>query len=758
MYEAPGIDRPVEILRDGHGIPCIRAETDADAWYGLGFCQGQDRAFQLELIARVVRGTLAEIAGPRGVPIDRLSRRIGFYRSAEAQIALLGDEIRTMVDAFARGATAGMRLGGGRVAHEYTLLRAKPTEYTAADVGAYAKLQAFATGSNWDAELARLKILTEDGPEALAALDPTYPEWHLVTTPHGVESGPATDRLAQDIEAWLATVGAGGGSNNWAVAPSRTSSGRPIVANDPHLPSTLPTQWYLAHVRTPDWAVAGASLVGTPVFPVGHNDVAAWGVTAGFGDNTDLFMESVGPDGRSVRQGDGFVRCEVRREVIHVKGGEPVTEDVLITPRGPIIGPALAGVPDAVSIRSIWLDPRPVNGFLKGHRCRNFEEFRRCFEHWPLGALNLVYADTSGKVAWQYAGDTPIRKKGWGTLPMAGWVDHDNWDGATVPFDEMPYLADPDGGFVATANNAPTRDGEGPFLGVDWMDGYRVTRITEALESRQDWDVAGALALQMDEVSLPWREVREAVVGVPTDGSVTSLAVEELMAWDGIVSADSTAATIFELFLADMMMRVARARASKSAEWALGRGFGAVSAHTVLGFRRVGHLVSLLREQPEGWFDRPWPLEIADALSNAVAKLNATHGEETRLWAWGRVRPLTFRHRVGDRRFLRSVFNRGPVPWGGDTNTVAQSATDPLDPSAHPLVVASVRAVMDVGEWDKCRFSLPGGQSGNPVSPHYDDLLDWWLRGEGVPIAWSDDEVERTAEATLHLTPQSTAA
>ena len=751
--EVSGIAGPVLIRRDQYGIPYIEAQSEEDALYGVGFCQGQDRAFQVEALLRVVRGTLAELVGPKGLEVDRLSRRIGFRHVAERQLEALDDEIRRALEAFARGVTEGSRVGCRRPAHEFTLLRARPTPYRASDVLGVVKLISFSLASNWDAELSRLKVLREDGPEALMALDPTYLQEHVVTAPPGVQAGPALDRLAEDLSVFMAAVGKSGGSNGWALAPSRTSTGRAVLANDPHLPPLLPPHWYLAQVRTPDWALAGACFVGAPAFAAGHNDVAAWGVTAGMLDNTDLFLEEIGPDGRSVRQGDRFVPCETRTELIQVKGGPAVEEEVLVTPRGPVIGPALEGDLGAVSVRATWLDARPVRGFLRAHRAVSFEEFRRAFEEWPLAPLNMLYADTSGTVGWQLVGDAPRRRKGWGTVPLPGWDPEVGWEDGPVPFDEMPHLSDPEAGFVATANNQPTRAGEGPFLGMDWIEGYRVTRIVEALKPRHDWDVDSVQALQMDQTSLPWRDLRDSVLSTPTETGETRQALALLEAWDGVVRADSPAATVFELFVSEMVRRVVQAKAPRADRWALGTGFTPLVPRSAFGFRRVGQLARLLKEQPEGWFQRPWRQEVEEALATVIRNLTSDHGGDHRRWDWGRIRPLTLRHPVGERKPLDKVFNRGPFPWGGDANTVGQGASDPLDPTASPIWIASLRMVIDLGNWEECRFVLPGGQSGNPLSPHYDDLIPLWRRGEGVRIAWSPAEVARVARSTLRLAP-----
>jgi penicillin amidase len=749
----PGIGRPVQIRRDRWGMPYIHAANDVDAWYGLGFCHGQDRSFQLESLLRVTRGTLAQWVGARALPVDRLARRIGFQDAARRQLDVLAPDLRAMLAAYAAGTSAGATLGLPRPAHEFALLGGRPTPWTAADVLALVKLQSFALASNWDVELARLKILTEDGPGALAALDPAYPEWLPVAAPPGALAGRALDRLAEDLAVFAAVVRVGGGSNNWALAPSRTASGRPLLANDPHLPPALPSQWYLARVSTPEWAAAGATYVGGPGILAGHNGFAAWGLTAGLVDNTDLFLEQIGPDGRSVRQGDGFVPCPVRTETIAVRGGAAVTEEVLLTPRGPLIGPALPGEVGAVSLRAVWLEPRPLGGMLRLHRARSFEEFRQCMAQWPALSANLVYADVTGKVGWQLAGEAPRRRRGWGLLPLPGWDPGVGWEDEPVPFAEMPHLADAPGGFVATANAQPLAQGQGPFLGADWIDGYRLARIVQVLTTRRDWDVAGCQALQMDQHAIPWTEIRDAVLAAPAADPDVRAALELLRPWDGGLTVDAAAATVYELFVAVLAERVCRAKAPRAYPWALGRGFSPLFAHNGFAVRRLGHLVRLLRDQPPGWFARPWPEEVADVLGGVVRRLRAERGADPSRWGWGRVRPLTLRHPLGERKVFAPVFNLGPIPWGGDSKTPSQASAPPADPLGNPAFLATLRLVIDVGAWHDSRFVLAGGQSGNPLSPHYADQFPLWRRGEGIPIAWTEDEVRRAACTSLELLP-----
>jgi penicillin G amidase len=749
----PAIRAPVTIRRDRHGVPYIEAQSDDDAWYALGFCQGQDRAFQLETLLRVGRGTLAELAGKDLVGMDRVARRIGFRRVGEEQFPLLDGDVRRQIEAYTRGVNDGAKLGVDRKAHEFTLLMGDFTPWEPPDVVAMLAFLAFALASNWDIELARLRILRGDGPDAVACLDPAYPESAPVCLPPGAEAGPAVDRLAQDLASYQRWMGRGGASNAWVVAPSRTRTGRPILANDPHLMPSLPVSWYLAHIRTPEWAVSGASFVSQPAFSAGHNGFAAWGVTAGHHDNTDLFLEEMGPDGKSVRDGGRFVPCEVRREVIRVRGGRDVVEDVILTPRGPIVGPAFPGEIGAVSLKATWTAKKPTRGFYAFNRVKSFEEFRDLYRTAPCMSTSYVYADAGGSIGWTLVGDVPRRKKGNGTLPLPGWEAETGWEDDPVPFEQMPHGKDPEAGFFATSNNQPLQNDKEPFLGVDWLDGYRQARIVESLSARRDWDVYTTELLQMDPTSIPWREVRDILLALPRSSPDARLGLSLLRGFDGVVSVDSAGAAVFELFLAEMIRRIAFAKAPNTARWALGEGANLVLPHSLLALRRVSHLVRLMREQPAGWFSRSWPLEMADALEHTVRHLREKRGPSPMAWGWGHVRPVTLKHFAGEIGPLGEIFNRGPMPLGGDSATIPQASIDWLDPTANPVGVASMRIVMDVGNWEATRVVIAGGQSGNPMSPHYDDMLDLWRRGGGVALCFSAEAVARAAVKTLRLEP-----
>jgi penicillin amidase len=346
-----------------------------------------------------------------------------------------------------------------------------------------------------------------------------------------------------------------------------------------------------------------------------------------------------------------------------------------------------------------------------------------------------VYADAAGHIGWQLVGQVPRRTRGFGTLPRPGWEPDPAWVDDPVPFDEMPCLLDPDVGFVATANNQPLPSGAGPFLGVDWIDGYRQSRIVEALSERADWDAAACARLQVDVASVPWRELRQLVLEAP---GVAGPGVALLRDWDGEVAADSPAATVYELLVAELAAQFAAAAAPRAWRWSLGAGFGPTLPRTLLLARSLSQLVHRLRTDAS---------LVAPVLALVMARLESEYGADPPAWAWGRMRPLRLIHPFGQRSGFASIFNLGPVALGGDANTVAQASAHPLDPLANPGAIPNTRAVIDLGDLGASRFVLAGGQSGNPFSAHYGDLFELWRRGEGVPIPGEP-------VATLHLEPR----
>lgn len=750
------LDAPVRseltLRRDCHGVVYVEAANDDDAFFGLGFAQAQDRAFQLEMFVRAARGTLAELVGAEMLDADRLSRRLGFKRIGRSQLEKQSSAVRAQLEAFARG--VNFALAQGPRCHEAALLGAPRLELEPADSLAVVAFISFALSSNWDAELARLRVLLADGPEALAALEAADPA--LLASEQGsrLERDArllgAADKLATDAAKLLQAGPAAGASNNWVLAPSRTTTGRPLLACDPHLSPMLPSYWHLAHVRTPDWAMSGCCFPGQPVCSFGHNERVAWGFTAGHHDNTDLFVERIPPDGAKALHDGRWEDCEVREEVIRVRGRGEVREKVVVTRRGPVVTPCLESGGPALSLRATWMAARG-NPSYQVFRAATAADARDLFASYPADSENRLFADVNGTIVWKLVGDAPVRRGGHGLLPMPGWLPEAGWEPEPLAFESMPGVVDPPSGFLASANQAPAV-ATSTFLGADWLDGGRYARVVELLASREKWDVESTMKMQLDRTTVHWRALREKVLAA-LRGSTATQAVSLLESWNGSVDPDSSAAAIYELFFAELMCRACRAKAPKAWRAALGEGVNALLPHGMMSLRRSSQLVRLVQEQPEGWFPGGWPAEMRSSLEAAVARLTELAGARPDDWAWGRVRPLVLTHPVGTKPVLRSLFNIGPIAFGGDASTLPQASVPFDEPLANPIGIPNFRMVLDVGRWEECRYVLAGGQSGNPLSPHYADMVPLWERGEGVPIAWSKESVAKAAVALLALRP-----
>ena len=567
---------------------------------------------------------------------------------------------------------------------------------------------------------------------------------------------PAVDRLSEDLDGIRQlrrsrrerrTAGACPGA-----APPRA---RPVLANDPHLPALLPSVWYLAHITTPEWSVAGATLVGGPAVEVGHNGFASWGITAALFDNTDLFQEELGPDGATIRSGDEFVPCEVLTEKIKVRYTKSLTEKVVITPRGPVVSPAFDEGVGALSHQGLLAGRHAGGGVPQGapnHRLR------------PVPSVVCPLAGSRS--------ESQLRRLGWshrlaagrcGAGPQAGMGHR-----STARMGPLGRMGGPAGAVrrhAVPARSRPRvhRHRQHPALpdGGRAVPGRRLDRRLPAgpdhrdAGDRSDWDMVATHALQLDELSIPWRDMRDTVLAAPPANPATRIGLELLGEWDGRVSAGSPGAAVFEFFLAEMARRVARAKAPKSADWVLGKGFAQLMPYTSFSYRRVGHLVQLMNNPPkDDWFGRPWEDEIAAAVEAAVRTLTTLKGEDTAGWAWGKVRPVEIKHPVGEQKPMNKIFNLGPFPWGGDSNTIAQTSVDPMEATNDPGFIASLRFVADVGNWDACEWIIPAGQSGNPLSPHYEDQLPLWREGRGITIAWTPEAVAGATVRTLKLVPK----
>ncbi len=751
-----GLNATVEVIRDRWGVPHVFAQDLRDALFAQGFVHAQDRLWHMELARRLASGQLAEIFGPEALEADRLLRRVGLLRAAQAELSQTTPEGRAHLEAYAAGVNAFLQTVSGRLPPEFLILRFRPRPWTTADSMAISKLTGWSLSGNWDTEIVRSWVVERLGPEVAALVEPLYPAGLPVIVPPGAESRglglPVLDEL-REVEEFAGTRG--GGSNNWVIDGTRSTTGKPLLANDPHLALQMPSIWYSMHLKGGDLNVTGVSLPGVPGVVIGHNERIAWGITAAMADGDDLFLERLNPDNpRQYEYKGEWVDGELLREEILVRGREPVVEEVLVGRHGPIISPAVPGETRALAMRTTVAEAsQAIQAVAALNLASDWQAFREALRLWPSPSLNFVYADVDGNIGYQMAGLVPVRARGHGLVPSPGWTGEFEWTGF-VPFDELPSTANPDSHYVVTANNKIVEDDYPHFLSGEYIDGYRAQRIVDLLAAKETHSTDDFRAIQADLYSIPGRELAEHMLALQPSSEDARRALNFLRVWDGRLAADSVAATVVEAFFLDLLRRTLGEKLGPLADYFLSKEVHPAIPDGGYFMRSTSWLLRLLREQPADWFPgQTWHEVMEQSLADAVADLRRQLGDDMSRWTWGRIHYAPFEHVLGRVRALRPIFNRGPVPIGGDMNTVANACYLGARPWGVYSFVASFRQIIDLSDFNRSIAIIAGGQSGHPASRHYADMIGPWSRGEYHPMLFDRAEVERHAEGRLTLTP-----
>ena len=737
----PGHAAAIRIETDPHGVPTIRAQSIPDAMFGLGYVHAKDRLWQMEFQRRVGAGRLAEVLGEALLPADRFLRTVGFRRAAEASWKSLSPQAQGWIEAYASGINAYLSSSSARPI-EFRLLRIAPEAWRPVDSLVWAKMMAWDLAGNAREEIRRARFAAAVGPEKaaellpIAASEPTIladGEWRAAAAPAASAdcvplSGPW--RALGEAFATLDPLGfaeaEGRGSNSWVVAGSRTASGRPILANDPHLGLRVPSIWYLASIEAPGYSAAGATLPGVPGVIIGHNRRIAWGLTSMEPDVQDLFREEVDPhDASRYRHRGQWKPFDVRTETIPVRGRPAVS----LTVRGSVHGPIVTGVLDgaealggAVALCWTGLDDgdRTAEAFFAIATARDWNEFLAGARLLRAPPQNLVYADVEGHIGYTATGSIPIRPRSDGLLPVSG-TGEDDWTGM-IPLDELPRVLDPARGFLVTANNRIVGDAYPHSFGLTWGEPFRARRITSLILESPVLDAERVRAMQLDRKSLQADELLPLLLDtVPRDDAART-ALDLLRGWNREMSPESIPASIYAAWYAEL------ARMPEDELKAVPRGR-----------TRGRFLVNALRTQ-SSWCDdvrTPRVETCADfraaALSRAVAFLQRTLGTDPSRWRWDRLHHARFPHDVFDQvRLLRGVFDLD-VGQGGDSSTInvgAFSQDGAFDMTDGP----SYRQVVDLADPARAQFAGTTGQSGNVFDRRYRDLLPEWRAGRTFPM------------------------
>lgn len=753
-----GLEAPAEILRDDVGVPHVFAASARDAYFCLGYLHAQDRLWQMEMQRCTGRGRMGEVLGRRVLPLDRFMRTLGLAAAADRAWERLAPGARTAAEAYAAGVNAWLESRPAwRLAPELALLRHRPERWTGADVVLFGKLLAWGLGGSYVTELLRHDLIATLGAERAAELMPDPP--HRPVAAEAAVAAPPTEPLGAGPSGLpdLDATGEGAGSNLWAVSGEHTSSGAPLLANDPHLPSSAPLNWYLAHLRGGDELDAcGATIPGLPVVVAGRNRHLAWGLTNLNPDVQDLFRERLSEDGSAVESAAGPVPLEVRLETLRWRGGGEEVLEVKEGPRGPLVSGVIGaggtaredGEPLALSWTGLAEDDTTLQAFLDLNRARDWDEFRDALALCVAPAVNFGYADRQGHVGYQSAGRVPLGRQGDGSLPAEGWREGAGWSGF-VPFDDLPSGLDPPSGLVVSVNGKAPGPSAHP-LGRDWVEPYREERIREVLEAALE-AADGATprdhaALQQDVLSLHARELlprllRQADAGAGAAGRDLAPLLERLRRWDGEMRGNSVAAALFAAWVHHLPPRLL---ADDELPGTLEAQYFAWTTYVQAFVGRA------LERAEEGGPAVTEP--VTRALEEAAADLRRRLGDDVDGWRWDRLHRAVFPHLpFHNVKPLRRFFSRSS-PRGGDWSTVNLGTVVANRPYLQRMV-PGYRQVVDLGDPGAGGFIQALGQSGHFLSPHYDDLLAGWEQGDLRPMVLDRQAAEASAVARLELVP-----
>ncbi|WP_330476678.1 penicillin acylase family protein [Terrabacter sp. C0L_2] len=818
QLEIEGLTSSVSVHRDAQGVPTIYADNANDLFRSQGFVSAQDRFFEMDLRRHVTAGRLSELVGSAGIDSDKVIRAMGWRRVAEQELPKLAPETRQYLQAYADGVNAYIKKTESpeKMSLEYTVLARRNPGYrvepwTPVDSLAWLKAMAWDLRGDYKDELARARLSrTTRSLKQVNLLYPPYPvdrnqpilseqDWQPASAQSDQAASPAPAALkalrtadgSDAIDSALASVeavpvslgrGDGIGSNSWVVSGSRTTTGKPLLANDPHLALSIPGIWGQVNLqcRTLSAAcpfqVSGFTFSGLPGVVIGHNDKVAWGMTNLGPDVTDFYLEQVSGD-TYLRDGDN-VRVTKRQEVIKVAGGADVPLTVRSTVHGPILSDVVPSI-DAAGDRSVvrgapqsnryavslaWTALTPgttADAIFALNRATNWADFRKAAALFSVPSQNLVYADTAGHIGYQAPGKIPVRRSATpgaapGFWPSPGWDSQWDWKGY-VPFDDLPNSFDPAEGFVVTANQAVTASPT-PFLTSEWDYGFRAQRIRTLLAATPKVSPETMSQIQGDTRNTYAPELVERLLSVQVD-DFTAQAQRLLRDWDGSQPNDKS--------------RDAASAAYYNAVWKylLQYTFDELPPDIAPdgGSRWMVVMEQLLKDPKNDWWDDKTTPGVTEgsgeilkrALVEARLDLARELGKVPATWRWGRLHQLDLKHQVmgadGVPEIVQNLFNRNDIELGGGNSIVNANSWNASKPGYDVTNGPSMRMVVDLGNLDASRWVNSTGQSGHAYDDHYADQIDAWAANETFAWPFSQAAVRDATDDELTLVPPSPA-
>jgi penicillin amidase len=780
-----GLQKSTTVQRDQWGVPYISATTMHDLLFTQGYVTSQDRLFQMELSRHIAQGRIAEMfgAGPSNslLQSDKILRALNFYAGAQAEWNGIDAEKKAELQAYADGVNAYISTHKNSLPLEFTFLGVTPAAWTPIDSLAYGRVIAFSLDNTWDTKYLRSRLLTTLGAQATDQILPPYPDTNPTflspksTQPSVTTTLPATQSHVQQplpditetiqgmaiIQQLIGDTTEALGSNSWVVDGTKTTTGKPLLANDPHLAISEPGTWYEVELRTPHLHVVGFALPGIPWVIIGHNDHIAWGLTNVGADNADLYIETLDPQhhpGEYLYQGK-WLSLQERKEVFRLRGSSTTqTLTIASTIHGPIISSLDAQLNNQQVIALKWTalqSDYQFSGFFQLPMATNWEQFVAAISNISI-SQNFMYADTAGNIGYHMSGLLPLRSMDNHLVPVDGSTDAHEWQGY-VPQSEMPSAYDPPSHILVTANNRIVASNAPVYVTTTWDYGYRAKRISDLLTTEQQLSVADFQRIQADVYSIPAAQIAPFLVSAGQQaGGDAALAAHLLSGWDYKIASESVAASIYEVS-AGLLVH-------KFLQPVLGNDLYTLYQGNTSSSARYTMLIDLLKD-PVSPFVKGQTLEqsmgqrdqlIVSALTDAVRFLRQEFGDDTNQWTWGTLHQAHFQHPLATVWPLNYIFDVAPVARPGDNTTInvgGSGGFSALTPEYGQHSVSSMREIVDLSDLDRSLWMLPVGQSGQPYSAHYNDLLPLWQDGRYQSMPFSPRAIATATLDTLQCNP-----
>lgn len=795
--QLPELKAEVTVQRDKWGIPHIYAANSHDLFMAQGYIHAQDRFWQMDFWRHIGSGRLSEMFGSSQVDTDKYLRTMGWARVAQQEIPEINAEMKAYLEAYSDGVNAYLtEHQGNALSLEYTVLRFlnpgyKPEPWQILHSLTWGKVMAYDLGRNFQSEIERAILLKTLTPVQVEELYPPYPQ-NLPTILSDFQKGKTgededsddTPFTAFDIEEVIESItkpmialeqligptGIGIGSNNWVISGGRTDTGKPILANDPHLGVQIPSIWYEVGLHCTSksaecpYNVTGFSFAGMIGVIIGHSDRIAWGVTNVQSDVMDLYIEKINPKNPNQYEVNGkWVDMKLVQETIQVAGSQPIVQTVRYTRHGPILSDVSPNLKEfqpsqpleipqnyAVALRWTALEPSKLAYAIPLiNRAQNWQEFRTAARNYDVPAQNLVYADVDGNIGYQMPGKFPIRAKGNGRYPVPGWTDEYEWQGY-IDFEQLPKTFNPSQGYIATANNLVMR--KYPYLiTTDWVYGYRAKRIVEMISQQTEpISLEDVQQIQGDSRNLNAQTLVPLLQSITVDTPRLQAAQKLLRDWNLQLEMTSPAAALFEVFWKHLLADTFH---DQLPERYFPNG----------GDRWYAVVANLVKQPNSSWWDnRNTPkVENRDqilrqSLKEAVDELERIQSKDPKNWNWGRLHTVTFRNATLGKSGvapIEALFNRGAFATAGNGETVNANRWR-ANKSFEVTDIPSLRMIVDLGSLDHSVAIHTPGQSGHAFHTHYNDMVDSWRNIEYHPMLSEHKNVTASTAATLKLVPK----